>query len=132
VPYFFILPVFLIFEVAVLAAALVFKYQTKLRWVSGYLIGVTLGSTGGFALANVILWIVSIVPSVVAEKYSLPEIVKSIAKIIMALGLLLGPFAASAVGMGVGSALGIYLVYRRRKNSKNVDFKQKLKLEKYP
>jgi tetrahydromethanopterin S-methyltransferase subunit C len=120
VSYFFILPAFIVFETALLLVAVVSHYREKLRWVSGYLIGVFLGSTVGFVLLNLILWIIPAMSAFTALYNSLPEFAQSIVKFIMAIGLLFGPFFASAGGLFIGALIGIYFVYRRRNNYKTL------------
>lgn len=114
-PYFFILPVFLLLEVFILAAALTVLKYPKYRWANGYLIGALWGSALGFIAANLLLWAACTVPAIIAQKCALPDPVQSFAKFFLAIGLLLGPFAASAGGFAAGVLFGAYSVYRRRR-----------------
>jgi hypothetical protein len=115
VPYFFILPAFLIFEIVLLLAALVARYREKFCWASGYLVGIALGSAAGFVLANLILWFVCAALAFLANKDFMPEIVRTITQYISAFGLLIGPFVVSGGGLLIGTLFGTYFVYRRRK-----------------
>ena len=114
-PYFFILPIFVLIEVSLLVSSFVVLKFQKYLWAKSYLLGVVLGSTIGFLVANLILWVVSVLPDALAQKYSLPEFVQTVSKFILAFGLLLGPFFASAGGMVFGSLIAVYIVYRKRK-----------------
>jgi hypothetical protein len=96
------------------ASFVVLKFP-KYSWMKSYLLGIVLGSSAGFVIANILLWVVSVLPSFVSQKYSLPEFIQTISKYILAFGLLLGPIFASAGGLAVGSIFAVYFVYRRQK-----------------
>jgi hypothetical protein len=118
VSYFIILPLFVFFEALLLVAFLAARKSPKLRQISGYIGGVLQGSIAGFIIANLYLWSVSILPAVIAQKYALPEIVQTLTKINLALGLFLGPYVASLGGLTIGGIVGLVIVFLRRKTLK--------------
>ena len=113
--YMIILPVFIIFEAAMLLVALVACFFKKLRWFSGYLTGMALGSTMGFVVANAFVWRSAVAPYMVAKRYSFWEMNKWIGDdLYSTFNLWQPPYVASGCGILAGSLIGIYFVYRKR------------------
>ncbi|MEI8044676.1 MAG: hypothetical protein WCL11_24915 [Verrucomicrobiota bacterium] len=114
-PYFIILPVYALLICGLSIAAVATRFVPKVRPASGYIVGGILGMIPGFILANVIVTLAGLLPVWASQKVTLPQWLESAMKIFVAAVLLLGPFAASAVGVLVGFALGALIVFRRRR-----------------
>ncbi len=65
-------------------------------------IGGGIGSVPGFIVANGIVTLAGVLPALVAERCALPEWLRQVCQIFAGVTLMLGPFAASAAGVGVG------------------------------
>ena len=114
-PYFFIVPAYAVLLVGLGLAAFLTRLTPQFRWVGGYLIGGGIGTLPGFVMANGIVTIAGIVPALVAERWALPECVRHVCGMFAGMTLMLGPFAASAAGIGVGFLAGCWIVWRARR-----------------
>ena len=113
-PYFFILPVYLLLLLFLGIAALVTHLTPQWRSASRYFVAGALGTIPGFIVANLLATLAAIIPAWIAGHFALPEIVASICTIVTFASLLLGPFAASAMGIILGGFAGCLLVSRQR------------------
>lgn len=114
-PYFIILPAYVLLICGLSIAAVATRFVPQARPASGYIVGGTLGTIPGFILANVIVISAGLLPAWASQKVTLPQWLESAMAIFAGAVLLLGPFAASAVGVFVGFALGEFIVFRRRR-----------------
>jgi len=113
-PYFIILPTFLILFLLMVSAAITARFVPRWRLASGYLMGGTLGAVLGFLLANVALFFVTYLSLKMDSELSLPEFVRPVVVLVIAAMLFLGPFVVSVGGVLMGFAVGFIIVLWRR------------------
>jgi hypothetical protein len=116
-PYFFILPAYLVLLIGLIGGAVVVRFMPRLKHLSGSLLGGALGTMIGFAVINVIVVLAGVAPAWYAQKFTFPNWLQQTSKFFVAATLLIGPFIGSAVGVLFGFAIGFYLVYRRMKRA---------------
>ena len=106
-PYFFILPAFVLYVAgmgAALAATWVYQPARPFR---RYIASILLWSSLGFILSTVVYFVV-LVGSVYAMDQALNGQPSAAGGIVMGAMLFLGPLIASAVGLAGGAAIGIW------------------------
>lgn len=103
-PYFFILPLYVLLVAVVLVAAAVFRLQPRFRYLSPYLVAGAIGSLPGMLIGNLLL--VAVVAPFVTKKIVLPDQLYWLSALIVGAGVLVGPFVVSAAGSVIGAALG--------------------------
>ena len=113
-PYFFILPAYALLLLGLVAVAIITRFVPRFRTASGYFVGGAVGTLIGFAVINVIVWLVGLTPVWLSQKFTFPGWLQQASKFFVAAALLVGPFIGSAVGVLFGFAAGFYYVYRRR------------------
>jgi len=113
-PYFFILPAYVILLVGLLGAATIARFVPRFRTASGYVLGGAVGTLIGFTVINIMVWLVGLAPAWLAQKYTFPAWLQQASQFFVATALLVGPFIGSAMGVLFGFAAGFYWVYRRR------------------
>jgi hypothetical protein len=116
-PYFFILPAYVLLLIALVVVAIITRFVPRFRPASGYIIGGTIGTLFGFIIINAFVWIVGLFPAWLNQKTSFPDWLQQVSKVFVAATLLIGPFIGSAIGVFLGFAVGLYFVYRRRRNA---------------
>lgn len=109
-PYFFILPAYVLLLLVLGIAAIVTRMNVPWRPASGYIIGGMIGTVPGFIAANLLITLAGILPTVIADHFSLPDGLKQVCGVFAGVALLLGPFVASAVGVVLGFLAGCWLV----------------------
>jgi len=114
-PYFFILPAFLVLFFGLTGLAVIARFVPQLRSVSGCLVGGAIGSLIGFVIFNVLVILAGIAPAWLAQKYTLPAWLQDAGKYLLATTLLIGPLIGSAIGSSLGFAAGFWFVYQRNK-----------------
>ena len=116
-PYFIILPVYALLILGLTIAVVVSRFVPRLRPASGYVIGGTVGTLPGFLLANVVITLAGLLPVWVGQNMAMPPWLQDASKFFVAVVLLIGPFVASAIGVLIGFAAGLYFVFRRRRHA---------------
>jgi hypothetical protein len=112
-PYFFIVPAYVLLLLVLGIAAFVARMSPGLRGSNSYIIGGMIGTLPGFIVANVLVTLAGILPAVIADQFSLPDGLKQVCGVFAGVALLLGPFIASAVGVVFGFLGGCWVVRRR-------------------
>ena len=118
-PYFFILPAYVLLLVALTGAAIVTRFMPRFQPASGYIVGGMIGTLVGFIFINVMVVAAGVLPVWLAQKGSFPDWVQQVIKIFVAAALLIGPFIGSAIGVLFGFCAGLYFVHRRRRMQAN-------------
>jgi hypothetical protein len=114
VPYFFIIPAYMLLLAVLGIAAFVTRMNPPWRKASGYIVGGMIGTLIGFILANAAVTIAGILPAMVANHFSLAEGLKQVCGVFAGVALLLGPFVASAAGVALGCLAGCGWVWKRK------------------
>jgi hypothetical protein len=114
-PYFFILPAYLVLLLILSLIAGLVRLLPRLRWASGYLAGGIIGTIPGFIGANILVTISAFLPVWVSQKASFSQGVVETARIFTFAVLFIGPFLASVIGTGFGFAAGLFFVMVRRR-----------------
>ena len=114
-PYFIILPIYALLLAFLVIAAIFARYVESWRPASGYLVGGTVGSFLGFIVANLIVTLAGVLPVLVARHLTPPQWLQQAGAVVVAAILLVGPFVASAMGVILGFAAGVFFVFRRRR-----------------
>jgi hypothetical protein len=118
-PYFFILPAYLVLLIGLIAAAVTVRFVPRLKHLRGCVLGGALGTLIGFAIVNVIVVLAGVAPAWLAQKITFPNWLQQVSKFFVAAILLIGPFIGSGVGVLFGFAIGFYWVYSRKKRATN-------------
>lgn len=113
-PYFIILPVYALLLVFLAIAAIVARCVESWRPACGYIVGGTVGTLPGFIVANIVITVAGLLPVLMAEHFTLPQWAQQTGALVAAVLLFIGPFAASALGVVLGFAAGVFFVFRRR------------------
>jgi len=116
-PYFLILPAYITLLVALVGIAVIARFVPRLRPASGYFIGGAIGTLIGFLIINAIVILVGIAPVWLAQKFTFPNWLQPVIKVFVVATLFVGPFVGSAIGILLGFAYGIYLVFKRRRHA---------------
>lgn len=116
-PYFFIIPAYLILLLALGIVVFVTRLNETTRPASRYILAGMIGTVPGIIVANAIVTLAGIMPALVAEQVSLAEGFKQACAIFAGLALLLGPFVASVVGVVLGFSCGCWFVCKRRESN---------------
>lgn len=114
-PYFFIVPAYILLLMVLGIAAFVARMNPGLRGSSAYIAAGTVGTLPGMIIANVLVTLAGILPALIADRFSLPEGLQQICSVFAGVALLLGPLVASAAGVVLGFLGGCWVVWRRRK-----------------
>ena len=114
-PYFIILPVYALLLAFLAAASVVARCVESWRPASGYIVGGTVGTLPGFIVANVVVTLAGLLPVLVAQHFTPPQWLQQAGAVVVAAILLIGPFVASAIGVVLGFAAGVFFVFRRRR-----------------
>ncbi len=113
-PYFFILPAYVAFLLMLIGAAVAARYIARLQSASGYIFGGAAGSLVGFVCINFLVILAGVAPAWLAQRYTFPGWLEQASKFFVAAALLAGPFIGSVIGIVIGFAAGLYVVFRRR------------------
>jgi hypothetical protein len=116
-PYFFILPAYVVLLLGLSLAAIVSHVVREWRPARGYIVAGTIGTFLGIVLANVFVTILGVLPFLFARLTALPEPLRKGARIVGLGILMIGPFIASVAGVLLGFGAGMYFTYRRRAKS---------------
>lgn len=105
-PYFFILPAFVLYVIGMLAALVVTWLYAPARPFRRYIASILLWSSAGFLLCTAIYAVVLVVSVQSMDKLfnGQPSAGGGIMMVVL---LLFGPFLASAVGLAGGAAMGV-------------------------
>lgn len=79
--------------------------------LSSYGAGAAIGSIPGFIIANILLWVVT----VLLIQFHLPDWIQTVQKVCVAGMAIIGPLPVSFIGIIAGSFVGTCMVYRRIK-----------------
>jgi hypothetical protein len=111
-PYFFILPGFVLYLVAMALAVLATTVYQPATWARPYLISVLIWSSIGF-IASIVLFVA--VAVVALETLNALHSGNPSSAVGIAIGLLMfgGPFVAAATGLGGGAVFGIWRAAKR-------------------
>jgi uncharacterized membrane protein YjfL (UPF0719 family) len=105
-PYFFILPLFVLYLIGmVVAVGLTFVSQ-PFRWLRPYLAGVLLWSSVGFVLST-IAYAVGLIAALRALETSVGSRPSVVGGILMGAILFVGPFVAAGLGLVGGAAFAL-------------------------
>jgi hypothetical protein len=115
VPYFLIVPAYLALLLILGIAAFVASRNPPWRPACGFIVGGMIGTLPGIIVANGIVTLVGILPAVLADRLSAGEGLTRFCGILTIIALILGPFAASLVGVLLGFAAGCLWVRLRRR-----------------
>jgi hypothetical protein len=113
-PYFFILPVYAALLLGFIGAAAITRLVPRFRVVTGYIVCGAIGTLIGFIILNALVWMAGLFPVWLNQKNSFPQWLLRFSQFFVAGTLLIGPFIGSAIGVMLGFAAGIYIVYRLR------------------
>jgi hypothetical protein len=113
-PYFFILPAYIILLLGLFGAAVATRFMPRFHSASGYIFGGALGSLVGFLLVNAAVILAGVAPAWLAQRFNFPNWLLQTSKFFVAAMLLIGPFIGSAIGVLLGFAAGFFIVLRRR------------------
>lgn len=113
-PYFIILPAYVILLLVLGIAAFVTRGIPEARWTSGYLVGGMIGTLPAFIIANVAITIAGVLPLWLTQQFSPPEWFQQVCAVFSMLALMIGPFIASIIGIVLGFAAGCLVVRQRR------------------
>lgn len=117
VPYFFILPGYALLLAFFAIAALVALRVPSWRPACGYLVGGAVGTVPGFLVANVAVTVAGLLPVALVQHLSPPQWVQQVGTLVSAGLLLIGPWIASAFGVALGFAAGVFWVFSRRRRT---------------
>jgi hypothetical protein len=106
VPYFFILPAFLLWVIALTAATLATYVLPSLTWWRPYCVGILLWSSIGFVLST-LLYALAAVALVGGLSQLLEGEPSTVGGVAMGLMVFVVPFVAAAVGVFGGAAFGV-------------------------
>ena len=111
-PYFFILPAFVLYLAGMLIAVLIATFYQPASWLRPILTSVLIWSSIGFVVSMLLfLLLVLAIMEVAAPLYSRePSTVLGVA---MGVVVFLGPFVASGLGLGGGALFALWRQYRR-------------------
>ncbi len=110
-PYFFILPAYILFLGILLIAGTTLVFVQKYRHTSAYFFAAAIGSIPGFILLLVLLTIYSVLALEIPD-YNETETLRAI---LTGLLIFIAPFFVSGIGICGGAILGIRIVRKRRK-----------------
>jgi hypothetical protein len=116
VPYFIILPAFVLYVIAMSAALVVTCLYRPAKVLRPYVLSVLLWSSAGFILSTVV-FVVVLAASAIAMNHFLdgrPSVVGGVA---MGGVVFVGPFVASAVGVAGGAAFGLWRTASKRRQA---------------
>jgi hypothetical protein len=116
-PYFFILPAYLVLLFGLTGLAVAARFMPRFRPFSGCIFGGAAGSLIGFLLFNALVIVLGVAPAWLAEKFTFPDWLQTASKYFVAAALLIGPFIGSAIGVLLGFAAGFFVVLRRRRRA---------------
>jgi hypothetical protein len=105
VPYFFILPAFLVMECALLATLIATYVTGGVRPYRPHVIRILVWTTVGFMLANGVLWLCTWGILRVAPRDGQPAV--GATRVLLVILMLPGPFVASLLGVGIGAVVGL-------------------------
>lgn len=105
--YFFILPVFGALLLGLLATGVALRF-TRLKAAAPYVFGAAAGAAPGFARANALL--VPLLHGV--RRIPGGQNAQTFKAVLLAAVVFIGPFAASAIGVAVGVAVGMFAAWR--------------------
>lgn len=110
-PYFFILPVYVLVLLGLLALALVARFVPRLRDYSSYIALGAIGTIPGFIVGNALLWGCIVALAVILKKPldHVDGALRAGASIGFALGIVVGIVVANIGGCVVGFLSGIWL-----------------------
>ncbi len=114
-PYFFVLPMFVLTMLALSVATVLCATVPKLRWALPFAWRVLVWSGMGCIFANVPVFALYALPLALDRTGLTPEseYAMNALRIVLVAGLLLGPIVASAVGFFGGTLFGVWRAYRQ-------------------
>ena len=116
-PYFFIIPAYLVLLSGLVAAAFIARFIPRFQPASPYILAGAIGTLAGFLIINLIVFLAGMSPVWLAEKITFPDWLQEVGKYFVVATLLIGPFIGSAVGVFVGFIAGLYFVRRRKRHA---------------
>ena len=116
-PYFFILPAYILLLIILIAGAIACRFFPRLRSTTNYLLAGAVGTLVGFVVLNLITFLMGMMPVWLAQTITFPDWLQQPSKIFVAGVLLIGPFIASGVGILVGFAGGFYLARKKSRRA---------------
>jgi hypothetical protein len=111
-PYFFILPAFVLWVAALGVAIVVTSLHRPAVWFRPYVVSVLVWSSLGFVLSTIVYAGVLVAAAVAMDRL-LPGRASIIGGIGMGLVIFLGPFVAAAVGLFGGTVIGMRRTRRK-------------------
>lgn len=112
-PYFFIVPAYLLLLLVLGIAAVVLRSGANPGRASGYIVAGLMGTVPGIIAANVLVTLAGVLPLWIAEQVSPPDAVRQVLSAICIACLFIGPFVASVIGVIAGFLCGILVAWKR-------------------
>jgi len=112
-PYFFIVPAYLLLLLILGIAAVVLRSGGNSGPASGYILAGMVGTIPGIIAANVLVTLAGLLPLWIAAKVSPPEWMMQVLSVLAVACLFIGPFVASAIGVIAGFLCGILVAWKR-------------------
>lgn len=109
-PYFLILPVYLVLLAGLICLAIAFRFFPRLKPMSRYFWGGAIGTAIGFIVANAIVLLVGVMPAWLGQRFTFPNWLQETGRFFVAATLFVGPFIGSTVGVALGFLAGFYFV----------------------
>ncbi len=117
-PYFFILPLFVLYVAALGAAILCCRLFVPSSPLRSFLVGLLVWSSIGFVVAT-LAYVAVFVGVTVAYKHLSGNGASTVAGVGLALLVFVAPFASAAAGVGLGGAYGVWRVWKRGSGPEN-------------
>ena len=112
-PYFFIVPAYLLLLLVLGIAAVVLRSGGNSGRASGFILAGMVGTLPGIIAANVVVTLAGLLPLWIAGNVSPPEGVRQLLSALALLCLFIGPFVASVIGVIAGFLCGVWFAATR-------------------
>jgi hypothetical protein len=122
-PYFIIFPIYVVLVVLGLLLGLGLLFIPRLRQYSGIVISGTIGTFPGFAIGNLLFWVIFIgiarILNIPIEHFKDSQAIVGSASIVLLIALIGGLAGANILGCGAGFIAGSWLFVKIRKKFSN-------------